>query len=135
MPRFYIKLGGDSPLTIGLLINIISSILIIQLNKYIFTAYGFPNLTLTCIHLVTTYLGLLISYRFRLFKLTDLPILKTIPISFTFCGFVALTNVSLQYNTIGTYQCLKSLTIPLVMIFSCIAYRQRYSRLTILSTV
>jgi solute carrier family 35 protein E3 len=45
----------------------------------------------------------------------------------SFCAFVLLTNYSLEYNSIGTYQCLKALTIPGVMIISILFYKQNYS--------
>ena len=86
---------------LGLAVNIISSISIIQLNKFIYTEFGFPNITLTCIHFVLTYLGLLLCIHHGVFKRVEIPLAKMVPMAFTFCGFVVLTNISLQLNAIG----------------------------------
>lgn len=112
---------------LGLLINIVASISIIQVNKYIYVEYGFPNMTLTCIHFIVTFIGLVICNRLEVFKKVDIPLYKMLPMAFTFCGFVVLTNYSLQFNAIGTYQCLKIMTIPGVMLISYYYYKHGYS--------
>ncbi|RNA40276.1 Solute carrier family 35 member E3 [Brachionus plicatilis] len=120
---------------LSLSLNFFTSIAIIQVNKYIYINYKFPNMGLTCIHFIITFIGLLICNLFGIFKIVKVPILKMIPMSITFCGFVALTNYSLEYNTIGTYQCLKSLTTPGVMLISFNFYHHIYSNKVILSVV
>lgn len=120
---------------VSLTLNFFTSIAIIQVNKYIYINYKFPNMGLTCIHFIITFLGLLICSLFGIFKIVRVPILKMIPMSITFCGFVALTNYSLEYNTIGTYQCLKSLTTPGVMLISFNFYNHEYSNKVIFSIV
>lgn len=111
----------------SLTINLISSIGIIQINKYVYDIYEFPNMTLTCLNFLFTFLGLAILSHFNCFKIARVPLLKMLPMSFTFCGFVLFTNYSLEHNTIGTYQCLKALTTPGVMIISIFFYKQTYS--------
>ena len=93
-------------------INTFSSILIIQINKYIYLNYGISNLVLTCLQFAITSLSLIVCAKLRIFKIVDIPIRKMIPMALTFCGFVVFTNYSLQFNSIGTYQCLKALTLP-----------------------
>jgi len=59
-----------------------------------------------------------------------------LPMSLSFCFFVVFTNFSLQYNSVGAYQCLKALTTPGVMIISIFYYKQSYStkvKLTVVS--
>jgi solute carrier family 35 protein E3 len=119
----------------GLAINILSSIVIVQINKYIYVEYGFPNMSLTCIHFILTFLGLLVCNRFKVYEHVQIPIGKMLPMAVTFCGFVVLTNISLQFNAIGTYQCLKTLTIPVVMGITMFFYKQSYSLRVKVSTV
>lgn len=120
---------------VSLSLNFFTSIAIIQVNKYIYINYKFPNMGLTCIHFIITFVGLLICNLFGIFQMVKVPIIKMIPMSITFCGFVALTNYSLEYNTIGTYQCLKALTTPGVMLISFNFYSHIYSNKVILSVL
>ena len=111
----------------GLSVNLISSIAVIQLNKYIYTNYGYPNMSLTCLHFIFTFMGLLLFAQLGVFKIKKVAILKMLPMSISFCGFVVLTNYSLEYNSIGTYQCLKALTTPIVVFISIYYNKQKYS--------
>ena len=119
----------------GILTNVVSSVAIIQVNKYIYVNYEYPNMSLTCLHFIFTFVGLLICERCGVFKIKKVPIIKMLPMSFSFCGFVVLTNYSLQYNSVGTYQCLKALTTPIVVIISMYLYNQSYSTKVKLSVV
>ena len=116
-------------------INILSSIFIIQVNKYIYTNFGISNLSVTYLQFAITSVCLFIGSKFRMFKTINIPILMMIKMSFAFCGFVVLTNYSLQFNSIGTYQCLKAFTLPLVMIISHFIYKKKYSLTTVATTV
>ena len=53
----------------GLLINLFSSVAIIQLNKYIYVNYGYPNMSLTCLHFIFTFLGLTILAKLGIFTI------------------------------------------------------------------
>ena len=120
---------ADSKLNIysGLLINLISSVSIIQLNKYIYINYGYPNMSLTCFHFIFTFCGLAVLAQLGFFRVKKVPIIKMLPMSVSFCGFVVLTNFSLQYNSIGTYQCLKALTTPIAVLISIYYNNVTYS--------
>lgn len=111
----------------GLLTNLVSSVAIIQVNKYIYVNYKYPNMALTCLHFVFTFIGLILCERCGVFKIKQVPILEMLPMSVSFCGFVVLANYSLQYNSVGTYQCLKALTTPIVVLISMYVYKQAYS--------
>jgi solute carrier family 35, member E3 len=114
-------------------INIVSSISIIQVNKHIYINYGISNLALTCLQFAITSVCLFICNKFRMFKTIKIPIFIMAKMALAFCGFVVLTNYSLQFNSIGTYQCLKALTLPFVMMISHFIYKKKYS-LTIVTT-
>eukprot|EP00112_Aurelia_sp_Birch-Aquarium-sp1_P004884 Seg1551.4 transcript_id=Seg1551.4/GoldUCD/mRNA.D3Y31 product="Solute carrier family 35 member E3" protein_id=Seg1551.4/GoldUCD/D3Y31 len=110
-----------------LLANLLSSICIVFVNKWIYVHYNFPNMTLTCLHFVVTTLGLQICSFFNMFNPKSLPIKNMVPLSLSFCGFVVLTNLSLQYNTVGTYQLIKALTTPCIIVIHTLFYGRRYS--------
>ena len=107
--------------------NIASSILIVLLNKWIYTHYGFPNISMTCLHFVFTTFGLFICERLQIFERKQLPILKMLPLSLTFCGFVVFTNLSLQTNTVGTYQLAKTMTTPCIILIQTLYYDRQFS--------
>jgi solute carrier family 35, member E3 len=48
----------------------------------------------------------------KLFSFVRLPIFRMIPVSICFGGFIAFSNLSLQYNTVGTYQLVKLQVTP-----------------------
>lgn len=114
-------------LTLGLVINICSSICIVFLNKWLYVHHGFPNMTLTCIHFATTYIGLRLCVLLNVFQPKRLSVLKVVPLSLAFCGFVVFTNLSLQNNTVGTYQLAKTLTTPAIVGIHTFFYNKRYS--------
>ena len=49
------------------------------------------------------------------FSAKRLSVLKVAPLSLAFCGFLVFTNLSLQNNTVGTYQSAKALTTPTIV--------------------
>lgn len=114
-------------LTFCLVGNLLSSICIVFVNKWIYVHYKFPNMTLTCLHFVITSLGLQLCSFFNVFNQRSLPIKSMVPLSLSFCGFVVLTNLSLQYNTIGTYQLIKTMTTPCIICIHTFFYGRTYS--------
>ena len=121
------QINSNTRIILGCLTNIGSSVFIVLVNKIVYTNYGFPNMALTCLHFIMTFLGLVICKNLNIFEPKKLPILAMAPLSVTFCGFVVLTNLSLQFNTVGTYQILKVLTMPIVMIISYVFYSKTYT--------
>lgn len=118
-------------------LNIVFAIVIVLLNKWIYTHYGFPNMSLTCLHFVFTSFGLVICQKCGFFHVKSLPITGMLPLSLTFCGFVVLTNLSLQTNTVGTYQLAKTMTTPCIIAIQTYAYNRRFStqvKLTLVSS-
>jgi len=127
---------SSSFVSLCLMLNICSSIVIVLLNKYIYTNYGFPNMTLTCSHFVMTFIGLIVCQQFNLFQPKRLPILSMLPLACTFCGFVVFTNLSLETNTVGTYQLIKTMTTPCIMFIQTQYYAKPFSlpiKLTVVS--
>ena len=110
-----------------LFLNICLSIGIVIINKWIYSHYGFPNITLTCMHFVFTTIGLLLCQQAGIFQKKSLPVFKMLPLSLTFCGFVVFTNLSLQTNTVGTYQLAKTLTTPCIIAIQMYFYDRQFS--------
>lgn len=110
-----------------LVLNIVFSITIVLMNKWIYRHIGFPNLTLSMIHFFVTFLGLIICEKFHVFCIKDVAIKEMIPIAIAFCGFVVLTNLSLSHNTVGTYQVAKMLTTPCVIFLQILFYQKSFS--------
>jgi solute carrier family 35 protein E3 len=74
-------------------------------NKWVMTKDGFVFGTLlTVIHFVFTFLGLIVCVKAGLFTPKKIPLAQVMPLCVSFCGFVVLTNLSLQYNSVGFYQ-------------------------------
>ena len=124
------KMGADnSPKFIAfcLSLNILFSITIVILNKWIYSTYKFPNITMTCLHFICTTFGLLICHQAKIFEPKRLPLLQMLPLSLTFCGFVVFTNLSLQNNTVGTYQLAKTMTTPCIIIIQTFFYDREFS--------
>ena len=117
------------------MLNLTSAISIVFLNKLIYIRYGFPSMTLTLTHFIVTSLGLLLCAKLDLFSPKRLSILKILPLSVSFCGFVVFTNLSLQFNAVGTYQLAKAMTTPVIMAIQAVYYGKHTSLRIKLSTV
>ncbi len=112
---------------VNIALNLVSAISIVFLNKSIFVSYGFPSMTLTLVHFVMTSLGLQICVWFNVFSPKRLFVFKILPLAVSFCGFVVLTNLSLQSNTVGTYQLAKAMTTPTILFIQATFYNKRAS--------
>lgn len=113
--------------TACLVANVALAILIVILNKWVYVYVNFPNVTMTMYHFVMTSVGLLVCRYFDVFQVKVLPLQNMLPLAATFCGFVVFTNLSLGYNTVGTYQIIKTLTMPAIMIIQSIWYNRTFS--------
>jgi solute carrier family 35 protein E3 len=134
MSEFYSRLKLLSgPFRVAL--SIIASITLIQINKYIYLEYNFPNMTLTFLHFVSISIGLLACRHFNFYKHIELPRVKILFISALFCICTVLTNFSLEMNSISTYQCLKTITIPGTMLIFMFYYKYTFSLQVKLSVV
>lgn len=133
--RYIMAAPSQNFVALCLFLNICCSIAIVMINKWIYTHYGFPNVTLTCFHFIMTTIGLLICHQMNLFQHKHLPIRNMIPLAMTFCGFVVFTNLSLETNTVGTYQLMKTMTTPCIMIIQMQFYQKRFSLHVVLTVV
>lgn len=95
-----------------LMTNIVAVVGIVTANKYVFSHFKFHFGTLlTVIHFIFTSVCLEIGKVCGLIeRKTGVSWWKVMPLSAAFCGFVVLTNLSLQLNTVGFYQVPKLLS-------------------------
>ena len=107
-------------------LNIGISIAIVLVNKWLYVNVGFPNLTLTFLHFASTFISLHVCQKYGVFSIKPVSLTTLIPISVSFCGFVVLTNLSLQNNSVGTYQVAKVMTTPCVMLIQYYFYNQKF---------
>ena len=119
----------------GVVANILSAISIVFLNKTIYVSYSFPSMTLTLVHFVITSFALQVCAWLDVFAPKRLTLSSVLPLAFSFCGFVVLTNLSLQYNTVGTYQLAKAMTTPVILFIQTLFYNKPTSIPIILTTV
>jgi solute carrier family 35 protein E3 len=119
----------------GCATNILSSISIIFLNKYIFSHCHIQTMTLTAIQMAFTSLGLVICLQMNTFVRKTVSIGKVLPLSIAFCTFVVFTNLSLEYNTIETFQLFKVLTTPVVALITWQYYKTKYSLMVVATLI
>ncbi|KAI8929578.1 triose-phosphate transporter family-domain-containing protein [Entophlyctis helioformis] len=113
---------------IAIALNILSSVGIVLANKWVFAREGFSFGTLlTVIHFVVTFVGLEICARYGLFVRKRIPVRQVAGLCLVFSAFVVLTNLSLQYNSVGFYQMAKVLTTPFIVVVQTIFYGMSFS--------
>lgn len=108
-------------------VNFAAALGIVFANKWLFRSIHFPPVTLMAFHFLSTFIILLCLRVFGIFKVKKIGLCRILPLSLTFCGSMVLTNLSLQHNTIGTYQVLKCLADPLFVIIQSFFYKKHYS--------
>ena len=88
-----------------MLLNLCSSVGIVMANKWVFDIQHFKFGTLlTVIHFVATFAGLEVCAKMGMFERKHIRPSDVIGLCAAFSAFVVLTNLSLQYNSVGFYQ-------------------------------
>lgn len=120
---------------LALIFNIIVSIGIVMTNKWLYSVVKFPNMTLTFMHFLTTFVCLYLCRLAGIFKVKRVSFKTMIPLALSFCGFVVLTNLSLENNSVGTYQVAKVMTTPCVLLIQYYSYGKVTNTAAILTVV
>eukprot|EP00871_Galdieria_phlegrea_P005496 jgi/Galph1/5948/GphlegSOOS_G4598.1 len=114
----------DPVVALIMFFNFSSSVGIVSVNKYVTNKLGFQFVcTLTCIHFIVTFLGLVLCASLGVFKPKKLDLVATSRLALGNMGFVVLTNLSLRYNSVGCYQVLKHLTTPVIVFIEAVFYK------------
>jgi solute carrier family 35, member E3 len=80
--------------------------------------------TLTCVHLLATFLLLLLTARLGVFEIKPLPLRNVAKLAAGTMGFICLTNLSLQHNSVGFFQTMKVLTTPVIVVIEAFLYQK-----------
>eukprot|EP00179_Madagascaria_erythrocladioides_P027166 CAMPEP_0198336284 /NCGR_PEP_ID=MMETSP1450-20131203/20892_1 /TAXON_ID=753684 ORGANISM="Madagascaria erythrocladiodes, Strain CCMP3234" /NCGR_SAMPLE_ID=MMETSP1450 /ASSEMBLY_ACC=CAM_ASM_001115 /LENGTH=347 /DNA_ID=CAMNT_0044041007 /DNA_START=69 /DNA_END=1112 /DNA_ORIENTATION=- len=106
-------------------LNFCSSTGIVLANKYVFQTLGFAfGTTLTWVHSVMTFVCLNVVFLLGGFTPKRLPLFDTTKLAAGSMGFIVLTNLSLQHNSIGFYQMAKVMTTPTVVVIEALLYKK-----------
>ena len=116
----------NSQIVIPLLANWFFSVTCVLANKFLFRLWKF-GVALTTLHFIVTFSALAIMCAKGDFKFKKLSIASVIPLSASFCGSIALNNLSIQYNSVGFYQTMKISSMPIVCLFEYFWLGTRFS--------
>jgi solute carrier family 35 protein E3 len=132
-------------IVIALTLNIAASCGTIFINKIIFKSYDFTfgiinklkliGTALTVGHFIVTFFLVLLTSSLGLFQIKKLEILRVLPLSFAFCGYVVFNNISLLYNSVSFYQVMKILGTPVIIFIEYYFYNKETSNNTKLSLI
>eukprot|EP00992_Anisonema_acinus_P011318 TRINITY_DN7314_c0_g1_i1.p1 TRINITY_DN7314_c0_g1~~TRINITY_DN7314_c0_g1_i1.p1 ORF type:complete len:340 (+),score=151.98 TRINITY_DN7314_c0_g1_i1:60-1022(+) len=113
----------------SVLINLVFSISIILFNKMLFQTFrfGFAPTTLLVGHAATTWLGMWVLQRCGGFEASRLLPGLCAALSATAVSATVFANLSLKYNTVGSYQIIKLVTIPMTCLLESMWLGTRYS--------
>lgn len=116
------------------LLNVFSACAIVFANKMVFATYKFTFVTtLTLIHTLFTWAGMVMLAKLGFFQTKSLSPLSVAPLAFGYVGYIILNNLSLNFNTVGFYQILKIAIAPTVMLLDFILFRKIQSGMIMLS--
>lgn len=92
-------------------------------------------MTLTFLHFISTFLCLHFCQILGFFSVKYVPLKSMILLACFFCGFVVLTNLSLENNSVGTYQVAKVMTTPCVLLIQFYFYGKLTTKGTVLAVI
>ncbi|MEW5318668.1 MAG: hypothetical protein WDW38_009873 [Sanguina aurantia] len=105
-------------------------------NKLVFYKFHFQFVTtLTLVHTIFTFLGMVILSRVGFFEVKPLGAKEVFPLAITYVGYVVLGNASLNLNSVALYQILKIAVAPTVMLLEFVMLGKSRSRLMVASVV
>ncbi len=116
-------------------LNFVSAILLIYVSKWLFRRYPISSLTLTIINcfLSGVFASIALKCTPKISTNTQTTtsrfksIFRLLLISGSFCAFITFSNLSLQLNTIGTYQLIKLQVPPTLMLIEYLQLRFRFN--------
>jgi solute carrier family 35 protein E3 len=106
--------------------NLITSILIVFVNKLAFVRYNFKfPLTLCTIHTLVSVLGLQLLARCpSILEVKPIPLKSKLYMGTCYAGFVSTGILSIQLNPVGIYQITRNVTTPCVVLIELLLYRK-----------
>jgi len=110
---------------IGIVVNVISVVGVVLLNKSIASVSGFNfMICLSFFHFLFTMVGMKIMLRFNFFEFKAAAYSNVLPVALGSVGSVAFMNLNLAYNSVGFYQISKLACIPVTIFIQFAWYGQ-----------
>ena len=115
--------------------NFASALAVISLNKRAFSFFPFPA-ALTCLHYLVSWAGVEALHAYGVFEPAPVPpgharSFYGLVVSWSLCN--ALSNISLERNSVGFYQLAKLMVTPSLVAFDYVAYGRRVTPLQALA--
>ena len=109
--------------------NFCAAVMVISLNKRAFRSFPFPA-ALTCLHYFISWGGVTILHRCGVFEAQTIPVKQKrhfgfLVVFWSVCN--ALSNTSLDRNSVGFYQLTKLMVTPSLVAFDFIVYGRHTS--------
>lgn len=125
---------GDIRAALYMALNLLSSVVLVITNKILMNLYDFKFATfLTCLHLITTYSVLQSGASAKVFVSRKIPFFNVFQLACGSMGFICLTNLSLQHNSVGFYQIMKVMTLPVVAFLEWLVSERKFSNSVLFS--
>lgn len=123
--------GGDNvavPVKFIIVASVVSSVSLIIVNKAIMKNYNFHFvLCLTAFHFLCTSAAMKLLALNKVFEPQSMPTVEAVKMAAAGVGSIVFMNLSLSYNSVGTYQMMKLAVIPCAMVLSYLAKGTTYS--------
>ena len=101
-----------------LAINLMVSFASIELITFIQIYYQVPPFSLIFFNYLINSVCLILLNRLNAFKYSKLPIIKILPVTFSYFFYLILNEYSLTLNTIASYQLFKGSSIIFIILIS-----------------
>mmetsp|Transcript_10499 Transcript_10499/g.17174 ORF Transcript_10499/g.17174 Transcript_10499/m.17174 type:complete len:301 (-) Transcript_10499:222-1124(-) len=119
-----------------LIVNVLSSVGLVFLNKALFSLYRFRfGIFLTSLHFVFTFAGLYIAVLRKTLVPRKVPIRDLIDLAVSLAGSVVLLNLSLLYNSVSFYQLTKISQTPAVALAEIFLTGKSFTKTTLFSLI
>ena len=110
-------------------LNIASSCGIVFANKAVFSTFGFHfTYALTLLHTWVTAGGMLLFLYFGVFQRKKVPLLSLLPLAAAYVGYIVLSNLNLQVNSVSFYQISKIAVAPVVLFVEAVFFKKPVTR-------
>lgn len=118
------------------LFNVASVIAIVIVNKSVFKTLNFHfPITLVCIHVCVTFIGLRLAAALGIFERKQFDVRPLVIMAVSFCLYNASSLANLNINTVSFYQISKILVTPTVMVAQFMLFRKSttvYTKISVL---
>lgn len=141
--------GRSAAVLVTSAFNVFFAVALVITCKLSYDRAHLPNLTLTAIHLATSLIALRLTSAFGwvcsgprlpaegggMAGPESLSHLEHWKVAVALCAFMALPNLSLEYNTAGTSLLIRLLTLPITAVLQAMLFGRRHDKAVVISLV